>query len=556
MTEPTIEQLLSRCRDGDDLAWEMFVRTYQGRIFRIAYSHTRDREDARDLAQEIFIRIYRNLKTFRADQAAFAWIVTIARNMSIDYLRKKVRRPPRHDIAIDETYDPVSPEANPEQACITESRRCLVHRALDSISAVSRDIIMMKDLQGFRMDEIAAAMKIPLGTVKSRSNKARLELAKGGSVTSGSQLMKAMTCADVERLLQAIFSGALTEDQKQAVHRHIESCSQCADLVGSLVSDSPDQDMPNPDGSFADSVLARTSGPACRQAMEVFFAAADDVSPDFDTSLLDMHTKNCPDCRRIQDAWSWIDAECRYYRRAEPDDRFTHDVLRETSQRARPVSQLWDAFVHALSRRLAERPRIAWEISYALVVIIILIAGPLHFSSNSLLLRAANCLTLGSQLVADTGSDMAGALVCGAAYWKRRYTSSRTDLDSVALKALNSGSQVLSEVHDMIDAPVILSRIKSIAGELKVVPVFYLNRLNSRPPSKEKQKMKTQPKRRSLWKRNIIIKPLEHLPHHPRRRRRSPHYRRRNHRNSMGISNRRTAPGNSINHLPWPEYCQ
>ncbi len=185
--------LVQRCRQGDELAWESLVRQYQGRVFGIALSYVGDSDEARDLAQEIFIRIYRRLDSCRDDRRFGAWMIRLARNACLDHLRRRKVRPPARDIPADEMPALADGSPTPEQDWESESRKQLVHRALQTLSTINREIIMLKDMQGLALEEIAEMLEIPLGTAKSRSNRARIELAQAVLDLGGGPRMEAMS---------------------------------------------------------------------------------------------------------------------------------------------------------------------------------------------------------------------------------------------------------------------------------------------------------------------------------------------------------------------------
>ncbi len=173
-----LSTLLERCCDGDELAWEALVRRYQARIYGIAYHYVGNAEDARDLAQETFIRIYQNLAPCADETMFLPWIIRIARNACIDHLRRKKARPPAHDVAADELLSLKAPGGDPDQLYAADSRKRMVHSALQEMSDLNREIILLKDIQGLGLEEIATMINVPLGTVKSRCNRARIELAR------------------------------------------------------------------------------------------------------------------------------------------------------------------------------------------------------------------------------------------------------------------------------------------------------------------------------------------------------------------------------------------
>ena len=172
------EQLVDRCRQGDDLAWEHLVRTFQGRVYGLAYHYIRDADEARDLAQEIFVRVYQKIDTFSGNEF-LPWLMRLARNLCIDRLRRLKARPPAHDVPVeDEGRTLAAAGPNPEQAWLTDTRKRLVYDTLQRLTEPNREIILLKDIQGLTFDEIAEMLRVPVGTLKSRSHRARAELAR------------------------------------------------------------------------------------------------------------------------------------------------------------------------------------------------------------------------------------------------------------------------------------------------------------------------------------------------------------------------------------------
>lgn len=154
------------------------MRRCQGRVFALAYHYLRDREEARDAAQETFIRIYQGLEAFEGGERFMAWMVRVARNCCIDRLRRRKARPQLDGPPLNERGDARHPGPGPEATAIARDRRRLVYRALDRMTDINREMILLKEIQGLQQQEIADMLAIPLGTVKARSNRARLELAR------------------------------------------------------------------------------------------------------------------------------------------------------------------------------------------------------------------------------------------------------------------------------------------------------------------------------------------------------------------------------------------
>jgi RNA polymerase sigma-70 factor (ECF subfamily) len=173
-----LSEILWSCRGGDELAWEALVRLHQGRVYSIAYHYVGNAEDARDLAQEVFVRIYQNLHLCTDAQMFIPWMIRIARNACVDHLRRRKTRPPAQDVDIESATYLASGGKNPEEQWAESSKKRLVYRALQELTDLNREIILLKEILGLSLDEIASMLKVPLGTVKSRSNRARLELAE------------------------------------------------------------------------------------------------------------------------------------------------------------------------------------------------------------------------------------------------------------------------------------------------------------------------------------------------------------------------------------------
>ena len=161
------------------------MRQHQGRICSIAYGYVGEQDEANDLAQDIFVRVYQRLHTCTDAEKFQSWLIRIARNACIDHLRRRKARPPRQDIPADEMTTLAGGGPTPEETWVSNAQQKLVHRALQHLSEINREIIVLKDIQGLPLEEISGMLDLPLGTVKSRSSRARLELAKAITEISG-----------------------------------------------------------------------------------------------------------------------------------------------------------------------------------------------------------------------------------------------------------------------------------------------------------------------------------------------------------------------------------
>jgi len=177
---PGDEKMVERCLQGDDAAWETVVSSYAKRIYNLTYRYTGRRDEAEDLTQEIFIRVYQNLKSFCSDSGSFqGWIMKVGRNLIIDQYRRTRRfqqsagTEEMESMNLKDEKVP-SPQRGVEQ---TEASRFL-REGLQALSPELKEAIILRDLEGLAYQEIAEFLGIPEGTVKSRINRGRLELAK------------------------------------------------------------------------------------------------------------------------------------------------------------------------------------------------------------------------------------------------------------------------------------------------------------------------------------------------------------------------------------------
>jgi RNA polymerase sigma-70 factor (ECF subfamily) len=171
--------LLRRCREGDQAAWRQLVSDHGRRVFNLAYRFVGRVDEAEDVAQEIFVKVYRSLDRFRPEGGSFvAWLMTVARRHAID--RYRHRRGESAHVAGDPAAlaGAASQEPGPLKTLEREERKQLVHRGLRSLPPALREPLILCDLEGLSHEEAAASLDVPLGTVKSRLNRGRIELAR------------------------------------------------------------------------------------------------------------------------------------------------------------------------------------------------------------------------------------------------------------------------------------------------------------------------------------------------------------------------------------------
>ncbi len=183
-----VNQLVRRCLGGDADAWEQIVQSYHRRIYNICYRFTGTADDAEDLTQEVFIKMYRTLASYDVERGAFVtWLTTLARNLLVDHFRKSrmeratdsLDAPPAADEDAPTLADQLADTAPAADTRIhTQQTQQMVHQALQKLSPELREAVILRDLQELDYKEIAKVLRVPEGTVKSRINRGRTELGR------------------------------------------------------------------------------------------------------------------------------------------------------------------------------------------------------------------------------------------------------------------------------------------------------------------------------------------------------------------------------------------
>lgn len=178
--------LVERCRSGDLNAFDVLVERHQNRVFNVCYWMLGNRDEAADASQDAFVRAFRSLSNFRGDSAFGTWLHRIAVNAAIDTGQRRKRAPmPYSDLTPTNTEDdgarteiePSTPASDdPAQRTLREERRRAVRSALATLPEHYRLVLVLLDIEGYSYEEIARTLKLPLGTVKSRINRARCVL--------------------------------------------------------------------------------------------------------------------------------------------------------------------------------------------------------------------------------------------------------------------------------------------------------------------------------------------------------------------------------------------
>ena len=174
-----IETLIQRCLRGDQQAWDAIVRQYWRKVFNVAYKFVGKHDEAEDLTQDIFLKIFKSLDTFDRRANFQTWLISISRNLCIDHYRsvRKERETIDRDVDANE-LTPASRDPGPVAALEQRDRVELLRHAMAALPDTLRTAVLMRDIQELSYQEIADALRLPEGTVKSRINRGRTELAR------------------------------------------------------------------------------------------------------------------------------------------------------------------------------------------------------------------------------------------------------------------------------------------------------------------------------------------------------------------------------------------
>src|SRR5229473_1702098 len=174
-----IETVIQRCLHGDQNAWDLVVRQYWRKVFNVAYKFVGRHDEAEDLAQDIFLKVFKSLETFDRRANFQTWLISVSRNLCIDHYRsvRKERETINRDVDASE-LSPAAPDEGPGAAIEQRDRVMLLRQALAALPAALRTAVLMRDIQERSYQEIAETLRLPEGTVKSRINRGRTELAR------------------------------------------------------------------------------------------------------------------------------------------------------------------------------------------------------------------------------------------------------------------------------------------------------------------------------------------------------------------------------------------
>ncbi|HOZ21439.1 MAG TPA: sigma-70 family RNA polymerase sigma factor [bacterium] len=173
------EELIQRFQEGDQYAFDLIVHRYKDALFNFTYRYLGNSQEAEDVVQETFLRIFRNRFAYRQIAKFSTWIYTIAGNLAKTELRKRKRRRQVYtsDMGFDDKeFEIVDTKADTEREVDSMLTEKLIQAAIDKLPERFRKVILLVDVQELSYEEVSKIMRVPLGTVKSRVNRARLKL--------------------------------------------------------------------------------------------------------------------------------------------------------------------------------------------------------------------------------------------------------------------------------------------------------------------------------------------------------------------------------------------
>jgi RNA polymerase sigma-70 factor (ECF subfamily) len=175
----TDEQLIAKFQQGDLQAFDILVRRYKDQLLNFVFRFVGNRNDAEDIVQETFLRVYKNKHYYREIAKFSTWVYTIAGNLAKTELRRRKRRKLfsiSNFVNEERDYDIPDLERNPEQQVDSTMKDAIIQKAIEKLPPKFKEVILLRDVQGFSYEEISQILSIPLGTVKSRVNRGRLKL--------------------------------------------------------------------------------------------------------------------------------------------------------------------------------------------------------------------------------------------------------------------------------------------------------------------------------------------------------------------------------------------
>jgi RNA polymerase sigma-70 factor (ECF subfamily) len=169
-----IEQAVELCLKGDQEAWNMIINSYSKIVYNIALGFTYNKDDASDIVQDIFLKLYQNIHKFNRDRNFKGWVIQLSKNYCIDYWRKNKKG----KIKVELKENIASTNDTPEVVNIKDFERQFLRNKIKTLEPELKLVLIMRDIEGMSYSSISESLDIPEGTVKSRINRARIKLVK------------------------------------------------------------------------------------------------------------------------------------------------------------------------------------------------------------------------------------------------------------------------------------------------------------------------------------------------------------------------------------------
>ena len=179
--EYTDEELIAHFQNGDEQAYIVLVNRYKDRLINFVFRLVNDRDQAEDIIQDTMLKLYTHKHYYRNIAKFSTWIYTIAGNFAKTELRKKKTRKVTNNSQLgpeDRDYDPPSKDPSPEKLVERDYINTKIHEAIEKLPEHFRVVTVLRDIEKLPYEEISSIVEVPLGTVKSRINRARLQLQK------------------------------------------------------------------------------------------------------------------------------------------------------------------------------------------------------------------------------------------------------------------------------------------------------------------------------------------------------------------------------------------
>lgn len=241
--------LIKKSVDGNVDAFEELIKDYEKRAYNIAYRLLKNPEDAMDVVQEAFIKVYKSIKEFKFKSSFSTWVYRIVVNTSIDFMRSK-----KVVYSLDETIkcekgdikrEIADYENTPEIELERKLAKELVQKSIDKLDDIHRTVIILRDIQGFSYDEISEILCCSFGTVKSRISRGRIALKeiilkemehKDVDLSQKNERRETMDCKSFEEKMSLYIDDMLDEMEKKELKLHLNECSKCRILFEKMNS--------------------------------------------------------------------------------------------------------------------------------------------------------------------------------------------------------------------------------------------------------------------------------------------------------------------------------